>query len=386
VVDFSFTDEQLALQRVAREFAEKELAPRADEFDRTGVLDLAVLKKAADLGFLGMTIPQEYGGLGLDAVSVGLILAELTKGCASTAGTIAVHAGIVSTHLVEAGSAEQKARYLPDMAAGRKIGAWCLTEPGAGSDPLSMQTTAVCDGDAWVLSGEKMFITNGGFADVYIVMAKTDPAAFHKGVSAFLVERDMGVQVSREEDKIGIRASSTAALKFDNVRVPKENLLGREGHGLYGALSALNMERLTMAAVSTGGIEKALEQSLEHAKRREQFGKPVYKFQQVYGMLVQLKEWAECAKLLWLKAAWEKEQGKDYGAAASLAKMYAAEASKQAALTAIQVHGGLGMIREAGVERGLRDSLVGSIGGGTTQVQKMQVARGLGLDINPYLD
>ena len=375
-MDFELNDEQQMIRKMVREFAEKELAPRAAEVDAQGQFPWEAIRKMGELGLLGLNVPEAYGGAGADMVSYALAIEEIARACGSTALTVAAHA-LCTTPLALFGSEEQKRKYLVPLAQG-KLGAFGLTEPGAGSDAAAAKTTAVRDGDWWVLNGSKIFITNGGLADVLIIVAVTDKSKGTRGISAFIVEKGTpGFTPGREEEKMGLRGSLTSQLFLENCRVPAANLLGNEGDGFKYALATLDSGRIGIGAMSVGLAQAALEASLRYAKERVQFGQPIANFQAIQWMLADMGTQIEAARLLVYRAAALKDKGQRFTKEAAMAKLFASEMAERACHKAIQIHGGYGYVREYAVERFYRDVRLCEIGEGTSEVQRLVIARQL---------
>ncbi len=375
-MDFELNDEQQMIRKMVREFAEKELAPHAAEVDAQGQFPWDAIHKMGELGLLGLNVPEAYGGVGADMVSYALAIEEIARACGSTALTVAAHA-LCTTPLALFGSEEQKRKYLVPLAQG-KLGAFGLTEPGAGSDAASLKTTATRDGDWWVLNGSKIFITNGGLADVLIIVAVTDKSKGTRGISAFIVEKGTpGFTPGREEEKMGLRGSLTSQLFLENCRVPAANLLGNEGDGFKYALATLDSGRIGIGAMSVGLAQAALEASLRYAKERVQFGQPIANFQAIQWMLADMGTQIEAARLLVYRAAALKDKGQRFTKEAAMAKLFASEMAERACHKAIQIHGGYGYVREYAVERFYRDVRLCEIGEGTSEVQRLVIARQL---------
>ena len=375
---FELNDEQLMIQAMVREFSRKVLALTAAERDRTKEFPAENLKKMGELGLLGMMVPEVYGGEGTDTISYAVALAEIAYSCASTAVVMSVHNSIVCESIMRYGTEAQKEKFLPDMAAGDVIGAFALTEPHAGSDPVSQSTVATRDGDGFVLNGTKRFITTGKNSGRVIVTAKTDAEKRHKGISAFLVEKDRpGLIVGREEDKMGLRASDTTDLIFEDCRVPAENLLGRVGDGFKIAMTALDGGRIGIAAQSVGVAQAALDASVKYAKTREQFGQKISKFQGLRWILADMATDIEAARQLMYAAAAMKDAGKKFTAAASMAKLFASEMVNRVTARAIQMHGGYGFTKDYAVERYYRDARVFTIYEGTSEIQRLVISNEL---------
>jgi hypothetical protein len=377
-MDLDLSDGQKAVRDLAREFAERELRPVARAFDENQEFPFEQVRKAAELGFLGITWPEELGGAGLTDLDAVIIIEELAKVDPSFTLTIASHNSLCSAHIMLFGSDAQKAKYVPGLASGRTLGAWGLTEPASGSDSGGMRTVARRDGDVWVLNGSKTFITQGSVAGTYVIMAVTDPSVGKKSITAFILEKGMpGFTVGKKENKLGMRSSDTAALLFDNVRVPAENVLGQTGDGFRQALSVLDGGRVGIAAMSVGIAQGALDASIEYSQARHQFGTPIAEFQAIQWKLADMHTETTAARLLTRKAAWLKSRGEPFGYAASQAKYFASEVAVRATGEAVQIHGGYGFIKDFPVERLYRDVKLMTIGEGTSEVQKMVIARSL---------
>jgi alkylation response protein AidB-like acyl-CoA dehydrogenase len=384
-MDFDLSEEQALLRRTVRDFAERELAPHAREWDERQAFPREVFGRLGALGLAGCCWPEEYGGSSLSTLDWTVVMEELARVDAGVALSLAAHHGLCSAHLHLAGSEEQKRRFLPPLARGEKVGCWGLTEPGSGSDAGGMRTTAVRDGDHWVLNGSKSFITNGGIADTALVMAVTDRAAGKKGISAFVVERGTrGFRSGKKEDKLGVRSSDTSELVFEDCRVPASNLVGREGMGFVDTLRILDKGRIGIAGFSVGIAQAALEASIRYARERKQFGHPIADFQAVQFKIAEMATRTEAARLLAWRAAALADGGRPHTAEASMAKLFATEAAVEIALDAIQVHGGYGYVKEYPVERYLRDAKIGTIGEGTSEVQRLVIARQL-LQLRPVV-
>jgi len=379
-LDFELTEEQRMIRNMVREFADKEIAPIAARIDREGEFPWDTVRKMGQMGLMGMTVPQEYGGSGLDRVSYNIALEEIGRVCASTGLTVEAHNTLGVGHIYELGNEEQRRKYLPRLTSGEAMAAWALTEPNAGSDAGSLQTTAVREGDEYVLNGTKQFITSGHVAEVTTVMAKTDPSKGVKGISAFIVEKGTpGFRLGVEEDKLGMRGSITSEIVLEDCRVPAENLVGEPGKGFTGAMSILDRGRVAIAALAVGLAQGALDHSISYAKERVQFGRPIGKNQAVQWKLADIATSVESARLLVYRAAWMEQKGMDFSKEASMAKLFASELCVRAATEAIQIHGGYGYTKEYPVERLFRDSKLYTIGEGTSEVQRMVIAKKLGL-------
>ena len=374
-MDLRLTEEQEMIRKMARNFAQKEVAPLAAELDEKGIVPLENIRKMGELGFLGLTAPEEYGGCGADTVSYVLALEEISKACASTAVVMAVQNSLINYTLEKFGTEEQKRRYLVPLAKGEKIGAFALTEPEAGSDAAAQRTSAVRDGNHYVINGTKHFITNGGFADVVILFAMTDKSKGHRGISAFLVEKGTpGFLVGKEENKMGIRGTNTSELIFQDCRVPVENRLGDEGMGFKIAMVALDAGRIGIGAQAVGIAQAAYEAALKYAKERQQFGQPIAHFQAIQWMLADMATRIEAARLLTLKAALKKDAGERFTKEAAMAKLFASETASWVTDLAIQIHGGYGYMKEYPVERYYRDARITRIYEGTSEIQRLVIA------------
>lgn len=377
-MSFSLTAEQKMVQKMVREFARGVLLPSAAQRDQSKEFPSENLKQMADLGLMGMMIPPEYDGAGADAVSYVLALSEVAYACAATAVIMSVHNSIVCESILRMGDNDQKAQFLPRLADGEIIGAFAMTEPLAGSDPLRQETVAVKDGDYYIINGVKRFITSGKNAGVIIVTAKTDPTKRHRGISAFLITPDTpGFSVGRLENKMGLCASDTADLYFEDCRVPAKNLIGGEGNGFSLAMQALDGGRIGIAAQSVGVAQAALDAAVSYAKTREQFGKPISQFQGVSGPVADMATEIAAARLLMLDAASQKDRGENYTQAAAIAKLYASEMVNRVTAKALQIHGGYGYTKDYPVERYYRDARVFTIYEGTSEIQRIVIARHL---------
>ncbi len=377
-IDFRLTEDMELLKSSVRDFARSEILPFVMKYDEAQEFPTAIFQKMAELGFLGATIPIELEGAGLSPLHFAIIMEELSRVDPSVGLTLAAHSGLCLQHIALWGNEEQKRQYVPDLATGRKIGSWCLTEPGSGSDASGMKTSAVPDGDFYVLSGSKSFITNGSYASTYVVTAKTDQSKGNKGISAFILERSMkGVSVGKKENKLGMRASDTVAMMFDEVRVPKANLIGREGDGFRQALVVLESGRIGIAALSVGLAQGALDAAAKYAKERQAFGKPLAEFQGIQFKLADMATQISAARLLTYRAAQTKIQDEPVSQLAAQAKLFASEAAQGVATEAVQIHGGYGFIKDFPVEKFYRDVKLLTIGEGTSEVQRMVIAKNL---------
>lgn len=375
---FAFTDSMKMVQGVARSFAEKEIKPVVMKYDETQEFPHEIVKKLGSLGFMGVIFPEEYGGAGFGYLEYITIIDEISRIDPSVGLTIAAHNSLCTNHIYTFGNDVQKRRYLPDLASGRSIGAWALTEPTSGSDAGGLQTVATRDGDSFILNGSKNFITHGSVGDITVVIAVTDRNKGKRGISAFIVENATpGFIVSKKENKLGMRCCDTAALAFDNCRIPRENLLGEEGNGFVQALTVLDGGRISIAALSLGIAQGALDASLRYSRERKQFGKSIAEFQAIQWKLAQMATQTEAARLLTYRAGFMKNQGHDVTLESSMAKYYASEVAVQVTNEAIQIHGGYGFIKDFPVEKLYRDVKLVTIGEGTSEIQKLVIAREL---------
>ncbi|MBN1860082.1 MAG: acyl-CoA dehydrogenase [Candidatus Thermoplasmatota archaeon] len=371
-------EQQKMIQKMVKEFAEKEIAPVAADLDKKGEYPSKILEKMAKLGLLGIIIPTEYGGAGLDVITYATVIEEISKKCASTGVITSVHNSLVAWPIIKYGTDAQKKKYLPILAKGEKIGAFAGTEPNAGSDLGGMQTTAVLKANHYVINGNKTFITSGPKAGIIIVFAVTDKSAGSKGISAFIVENTMkGFSVGSIFDKMGINANLVSELIFENMEVPKENLLGKEGDGFKIALSTLDGGRIGIAAQAVGIAQAALEESIAYSKQREQFGKPIAKFQAIQWMIADMATRIEAARYLVYHAAYTKDKGGRFSKEAAMAKLFASETAMDTVIKAVQIHGGYGYTKEYTVERLFRDAKITEIYEGTSEVQRMVIAASL---------
>jgi alkylation response protein AidB-like acyl-CoA dehydrogenase len=377
-MDFELTAEQELARRTAREFAEAEIAPVIARYDEAEEFPAEVIAKLGPLGFMGVLVSPEYGGAGLDYVAYALVVEELSRVDGSVGITMWAHNSLCTNHIYTFGSAAQRERYVPPLARGDVLGAWGLTEPGSGSDAAAMRTRAVEAADAFVLDGTKAFITNGSVAGTAVVMAKTDPAAGGRGISAFILEQGMrGFRPGQRYKKLGLHASDTAELVLEGVRVPGANLLGERNRGFQDTKKVLEGGRVAMAAMGVGLAQGALDQAVRYAKERQAFGQPIGHFQGIRAILADLATEVEAARLLTLRAAYGKDRGRPVMREASMAKVFASEVAVRCATKAVQVHGGYGYTREFPVERFYRDAKLCEIGEGTSEVQRMVIARHL---------
>jgi alkylation response protein AidB-like acyl-CoA dehydrogenase len=377
-MDFELSEDQKMVIEEAKKFAEKKLAPAAAEFDEKQEVNLAALKELGELGYLGMTVPEEYGGAALGTVPYVGAMIEFSKADAGTAVGLSVQNSLVNDPLVLFGTEEQKKKFLPKLASGEWLGCFSLTEAGAGSDPGSVRATAVRDGDHFILNGTKNFTTNGSFADVIIGFFSTDREKGSKGISAFLIHKDTpGFAVGKHENKLGIRSSSTTEMVFTDCRIPAGNLLGQENKGLNVALATLDGGRLGIAAQAVGIAEAALDEAVRYSKERTQFGKALSEFQGLQFMLADMAVDVEVAKTMLFRAAWMKEVKKRYTKEAAIAKLFASEMSHRVCHKALQMHGGYGFMKEYKVERLYRDQRITEIYEGTSEIHRLVIARSL---------
>ena len=375
-MDFELSDDQRRIRDVAREFAEAELGDRIAPYDQRHEFPHDIVAKLGPLGFMGVLVPEESGGAGLDYVSYALIVEELNRGDASVGITMWGHNSLCTNHIALFGSAEQKRRWLPRLASGEVLGAWGLTEPGCGSDAAALRTRAEPRDGGWVLNGSKAFITNASVGGVAVVMARTDAETKSRGISAFVVEKGLsGFSAGRPYRKLGLHASDTAELIFEDCRVPADHLLGERGEGFVQAMQVLEGGRIAMAAMAVGIGQAAVDQAVKYMKQRTAFGKTLAEFNGLQGMLADVATEVEVARLLTLRAAWLKDTGRPAMHAAAMAKVFASEAAMNAATKAVQVHGGAGYITEFPVERIFRDAKLTEIGEGTSEIQRMVIAR-----------
>jgi len=375
---FALTEEQVMIQTMARDFAREVVMPGAARRDRTGEFPREILNQMGELGFMGMMVPEQYGGAGVDTVSYVLALTEIAYACASTAVVMSVHNSICCESILHFGSEEQKKTWLPKMCTGECIGAFALTEPHAGSDPASQRTRAVLDGDHWVINGSKQFITTGRNSGVIIVTAVTDKAKRHRGISAFLVPQGTeGLIIGKDEQKLGLKASDTVPLTFEDLRIPKENILGKPGDGFKIAMTALDCGRIGIAAQSVGVAQACMHEAIEYMHTREQFGRPISDFQGLRFKVADMATQIEAARMLCLNAASLKDLGRRYTREASMAKLFASEMVNQVAAQAIQVHGGYGYTQEYPMERHYRDARVFTIYEGTSEIQRVVISNNI---------
>jgi butyryl-CoA dehydrogenase len=377
-MSFDLSEDQEMIRELAEKFATEQLKPRAAKFEEDEEISPEILRELGSLGFMGMMVPEDLGGAGLDALSYVLVIEEIAKADASTAVTVAVNNSLVCGIFLEFAGDEQKRKFLPPLAKGEKIGSFALTEPEAGTDAGNVQTTAVLDGDQYVLNGTKTFITNGGLAGTVLAFASTNKELKAKGLSCLVVEKGTpGFSVGSREKKMGMRAADVSELIFEDCRVPKENLIGQEGEGLKIGLTALDSGRISIAAQAVGIAQAAFQEALEYSKQRQQFGRPICQFQAIQFMLADMATRIEAARLLTYRAAHLKNQGIRFSSEASMAKLYASEAATWVCTRALQIHGGYGYMKDYAVERYFRDARLTEIYEGTSEAQRMVIARGL---------
>jgi alkylation response protein AidB-like acyl-CoA dehydrogenase len=377
-ISFQLSEEQLAVRDAARDFARNELLPGVIERDEHQTFPAEQVRKMGELGFMGMMVDPRYGGGGMDAISYVLAMEEISKIDASASVCMSVNNSLVCWGLENFGTEEQKQKYLTRLATGEIIGAFCLSEPEAGSDATSQRTTAEDMGDHYLLNGTKNWITNGSTASVYLVIAQTNPEKKHRGINALIVEKDMpGFVVGRKENKLGIRGSDTHSIMFTDVKVPKENRIGEDGFGFKFAMATLNGGRIGIAAQALGIASGAYELALQYAKERKSFGKPIAEHQAIQFKLADMATQIEAARLLCLQAAFLKDQHRDYTKASAMAKLFASQVAMDVATEAVQVHGGYGFVKEYHVERLMRDAKITQIYEGTSEIQKIVISREL---------
>ncbi|MDX1774916.1 acyl-CoA dehydrogenase [Oceanihabitans sediminis] len=377
-MDFSLTEEHIMIRDAARDFAQTELLPGVIERDNTQTFPKELVRKMGDLGFMGIMVDPKYGGSGMDAISYVLIMEELSKIDASASVMVSVNNSLVCYGLEAFGTEEQKQKYLTKVATGEQIGAFCLSEPEAGSDATSQKTTAIDKGDHYVINGTKNWITNGGRADVYLVIAQTDKEKGHKGINAFIVEKGTpGFDIGPKEDKLGIRGSDTHTLQFNDVKVPKENRIGEDGFGFKFAMKTLSGGRIGIASQALGIAAGAYELALKYSKERKAFGTEICNHQAIAFKLADMHTEIEAARMLVMKAAWDKDQGNNYDMSSAMAKLYASKVAMEQTVEAVQIHGGNGFVKEYHVERLMRDAKITQIYEGTSEIQKIVISRGV---------
>ncbi len=377
-MDFEYTQEQIQLRKAVREFAEAEIAPHVMEWDEAQTFPLEAIRKLGGLGYMGSIFPEELGGAGLGYIEYSIIVEELSRVDGSVGIIVAAHTSLCSNHIYKMGTDEQRRRYLPKLAAGEWIGCWSLTEPEAGSDAAGTRTRATLEDDAWVLNGAKTFTTNAHYADVCVAMAVTDRAAAQHGISAFLVEKGAaGFRAGKKENKLGLRASATGEVIFDGCRLPQTQLLGKLNEGFVDSLKVLDGGRISIAALSIGMAQGAYDAALRYSKLRKQFGRPISEFQAIQHKLVDMAVDLDASRLLNYRAAWMLDHGKRVTRESAMAKLFASEAAVRIANEAVQIHGGYGFIKDYPVEKFYRDVKLCTIGEGTSEIQRLVIARQL---------
>ncbi len=377
-MDFRLTGEQDLLRRTVREFAEAEIRPHVMEWDEAQQFPMDLLPKLAALGLTGVQFPEEYGGAGMSAIDYCICIEELARVCPAIALSVAAHNGLCSAHIARFGSDDQKRKYLPRLLHGEVLGAWGLTEAGAGSDAAAMRTTAVRQGNCWVINGAKTFITHGRIGGVMVVIAVTDRARGHRGISAFVVEHGTpGMSAGKKENKLGMRASDTSEVIFDNCRVPADQLVGEEGQGFINTLQVLDGGRIGIAALSVGLAQGAYEAARNYARERRQFGQPIAEFQAIQWKLADNATRIDAARLLTYRAAFLRDRGERTTRESSMAKLFASEAAVKAADDCVQIHGGYGFVKDYPAEKYFRDVKLLTIGEGTSEIQRLVIARQL---------
>jgi alkylation response protein AidB-like acyl-CoA dehydrogenase len=377
-MDFTYPDEVVQVRNVAREFAENEIRPHVMEWDETQTFPRDILSRLGELGFLGILIPSEYEGSGLGYLEYVAIIEELSRVDGSVGISVAAHNSLCTGHIFTFGTEEQRRRFIVPLARGEKLGAWSLTEPEAGSDAGGTQTTARLDGAHWILNGQKTFTTHGTYGDICVAMAVTDKAAGHHGISAFIVEKGTpGFTAGKKENKLGLRASDTSTVIFDDCHIPKDNLLGQPGHGFIDALTVLDGGRISIAAMALGMAQGAFEASLHYSQQRKQFGRTISAFQGIQFKLADMAVEIDSARLLTHRAAWMKDQGMKTTLQSSMAKLYASEVAVRVANECVQIHGGYGYTKDYPAEKFYRDVKLCTIGEGTSEIQRLVIAREL---------
>jgi alkylation response protein AidB-like acyl-CoA dehydrogenase len=375
-MDFQLTEEHVMIKNMVREFAEKEIAPRAEEIDATDQFPADIFKRMGELGLLGIPFAEAYGGSGGDYLSLLIALEEIARVSGTVAIILDAQTSLCCEPIYLFGTEAQKQKYLPALVCGEKIGAFGLTEPDAGSDAGATRTRAVRDGDEWVINGQKQFITNGSLADVLVITAKTDPEKGTRGISAFIIEKGTpGFQPGRDEKKMGLKGSVTSQLFFENCRIPLANLLGKENEGFKQFLTTLDAGRLAISAMAVGLAQGAFDKSVAYAKERVQFNQPIAQFEAIQWMIAEMATEIEAARLMVQRAAWLRGQGARYTKEAAMAKMFSTEVSERVCYKAIQIHGGYGYVRDYAVERMYRDQRLCAIGEGTNEIQRLVIAR-----------
>ena len=377
-MDFNLTEEHMMIRDAARDFAQTELLPGVIDRDNTQTFPDELVRKMGELGFMGIMVDPKYGGSGMDTLSYVLIMEELSKIDASASVMVSVNNSLVCYGLESYGTEAQKQKYLTKLATGEQIGAFCLSEPEAGSDATSQATTAIDQGDHYILNGTKNWITNGGRSDVYLVIAQTDREKGHRGINAFIIEKGMpGFEIGPKEDKLGIRGSDTHTLQFNDVKVPKENRIGEDGFGFKFAMKTLSGGRIGIAAQALGIASGAYELALKYSKERKAFGTEICNHQAIAFKLADMYTEIEAARMLVMKSAWDKDQGNNYDMSSAMAKLYASKVAMEQTVEAVQIHGGNGFVKEYHVERLMRDAKITQIYEGTSEIQKIVISRGV---------
>jgi butyryl-CoA dehydrogenase len=378
-MNFDLTNDQKMLQDQVRKFAQTELAPIAPEIDKSGDFPWPSLKKMAQMGLLGVIVPEEYGGSGFDFVSLAIAIEEISKACASTGVIVAVNNSLTTYPILQFGNEEQKKKYLPPLCSGEKIGAFGITEPNAGSDVVAIESTARLEGEHYILNGTKRFITNGGEAGTFVVFAYTNKELKHKGISAFVVERDTpGFSLGKHEDLMGIRATANCELIFEDVKIPKENLLGKEGDGFKICMNTLDVSRIDIGAQAVGIAQASLDEAVKYSKERKAFGQPICNFQMIQSMFAEMATKIKAARLLVYYAGYCKDRGMQrFSMESAMSKYYASDIAVEVARKAVQIHGGYGYTKDYAIERLYRDAKILELYEGTSEIQKIVIAREL---------
>lgn len=377
-MEFAYTPDQIALRKHVRDFAEGEIGPHVMEWDEAQTFPLAVVKKLGELGYMGAIFPEDLGGAGLGYIEYAIIIEELSRVDASVGLIVAAHNSLCSNHIYLAGDAEQHRRYIPKLASGEWIGCWSLTEPEAGSDAGGTRSKALKDGDNWILNGGKTFTTNAQYADVCVAMAVTDRSASQHGISAFIIEKDTpGFRVGKKENKLGMRASATGEVLFEDMRLPESQLLGKQGEGFVDSLRILDGGRISIAALSVGIAQGAYEAALRYSKQRKQFGRPISEFQAIQHKLSDMATNIDAARLLTYRSGWMKDNNQRVTKESAMAKLFASEMAVRVCDDALQIHGGYGFIKDYPVEKFYRDVKLCTIGEGTSEIQRLVIARQL---------
>jgi alkylation response protein AidB-like acyl-CoA dehydrogenase len=377
-LDFELTEDQRQIRQAIRDFADREIRPHVMEWDEQQIFPHEIIQQLGRMGFMGVTFPAEYGGAGLGYLEYATVVEELSRVDGSVGIIVAAHTSLCAGHIFEAGSEDQRRRYLVPLARGEKLGCWSLTEPQAGSDASGTRTTARLDGDCWILNGSKTFTSNGSYADVCVAMAVTEKTAHKHGISAFIIERGTpGFRAGKKENKLGLRASDTAEIIFEDCRIPKENCLGEPGNGFIDSLKVLDRGRISIAAMAVGIAQGAYEASVDYARQRRQFGKAIAEFEGIQWKLADMATEIEAARLLTLQAASRVDRRLHVTQHSSMAKLFAGEAAVKVASEAVQIHGGYGFIKDYPVEKYYRDAKLCTIGEGTSEIQRLVIAREL---------